>query len=167
MLERSFSHPSQHNGPPNFNGPPAPGGPPPPSSNASLQHPGFPGGPHPGIIPHPGGHPPPGSGYPNSGPPTHGYPQIRKRASHSNSGLPVLPPKKQHMDMPDEFKYQKGTLLSRNIKNSDAKISLLSCLYTTTTSYCKHVFCFIFLLFFCFLAYFMKQITIFFSIIVI
>lgn len=107
MLERSFSHPSQHNGPPNFNGPPAPGGPPPPSSNASLQHPGFPGGPHPGIIPHPGGHPPPGSGYPNSGPPTHGYPQIRKRASHSNSGLPVLPPKKQHMDMPDEFKYQK------------------------------------------------------------
>merc|ERR1711983_617631 len=54
-----------------------------------------------------GGHPPPGSGYPNSGPPTHGYPQIRKRASHSKSGLPVLPPKKQHMDMPDEFKYQK------------------------------------------------------------
>ena len=110
MLERSFSHPP-HNGPPNFNGPhPAPGGPPgPPSSNASI--PGYPGPGHPGVVQHPG--PPPPGSYPNSGPPPtgpppHGYPQIRKRPSHSTSGLPVLPPKKQHMDMPEEFKYQKG-----------------------------------------------------------
>ena len=66
---------------------------------------------HPAHPAHPNNYRYPGPYQPQQPPPmasnSYGVPP-RKRASPSN--LPVqLPPKKQHMDMPEEFRYQKGT----------------------------------------------------------
>ena len=91
MIERSFAHQ-------------------PPPKRDSWDHPPQPA--HPNSR-YPGQYPGqfPGQQPPQQAPPmpsnNFGIPP-RKRASPSS--MPVLPPKKQHMDMPEDYRFQKGTL---------------------------------------------------------
>ena len=91
MIERSFAHQ------------------PPPPKRDSWDHPPQPA--HPNSR-YPGQYPGqfPGQQPPQQAPPmpsnNFGIPP-RKRASPSS--MPVLPPKKQHMDMAEDYRFQKGT----------------------------------------------------------
>ena len=116
VIERSFSHPPKREPWDHQHGPPQPH----PQDHPNYRYPNGPYPPPPHHQqqqqqqPRDHGHGPPQPPPPMAGN-SYGIPP-RKRASPSSNMPPaVLPPKKQHMDMPEELRYQKGKLKRKTV----------------------------------------------------